>query len=153
VPTVVVSIRAYPVQRDILMRMTFAVKSERLAPSFFFESCDRAADNLSMTGRECEPDVSRSTSLRTSAYVVSYDRYQSIIPRVVTIPKLTRIYILAVLSQRSNDPNPTNPLSPYLLQGYTPQNTCIVSLHHTPVRWIVHLSSWVNTAIVHSNLW
>jgi hypothetical protein len=43
--TVVVSIRAYPVQRNILMRMTFAAKSERLALSFF-ESCDWAADSL-----------------------------------------------------------------------------------------------------------
>jgi hypothetical protein len=133
------------------MLMDFAAEFERLALSFF-EPCDRAADNLSIIGREYEPDVSRSTSLRTSAYMVSYDRYQWIIPRVVTIPKLTRIYILAVLSQRSNAPNPTNPLSPYLLQGYTPKDTCIVSLQHTPVRWIVHLVSWVNTAIVHSNL-
>jgi hypothetical protein len=113
------------------MLMDFAAEFERLALSFF-EPCDRAADNLSIIGREYEPDVSRSTSLRTSAYMVSYDRYQWIIPRVVTIPKLTRIYILAVLSQRSNAPNPTNPLSPYLLQGYTPKDTCIVSLQHTP---------------------
>jgi hypothetical protein len=43
--TVVVSIRAYPVQRNILMRMTSVAESERLALSFF-ESCDWAAGSL-----------------------------------------------------------------------------------------------------------
>jgi hypothetical protein len=112
------------------MLMDFAAEFERLALSFF-EPCDRAADNLSIIGREYEPDVSRSTSLRTSAYMVSYDRYQWIIPRVVTIPKLTRIYILAVLSQRSNDPNPTKPpLSILAARLYAAEYVyCITATH------------------------